>query len=98
MMLSCAGLSSSFLPSSISECLPPVDTAAPVTTAAKCVAESQSVPQTVLVIEELADAAQTLVICPAESPCVCTHATITPADGTADFRLESADAAVSPLA
>jgi hypothetical protein len=102
MMLSCAGLSSSFLPSSISECLPPVDTgvppAAPVTTAAKCVAESQSVQQTVLVIEELADAAQTLVICPAESPCVCTHATITADDETADFRLESADAAASPLA
>jgi hypothetical protein len=49
-------------------------------------------------MEELADAAQTLVICQAESPCVCTHATITPDDQTADFRLESADAAASPLA
>jgi hypothetical protein len=38
---------------------------------------------------ELADAAQTLVICPAESPCVCTHAAITADDQTADFRLES---------
>jgi hypothetical protein len=49
-------------------------------------------------MEALAATSQTLVICPAESPCVCTHATITHDDETTDCRLESADAAASPLA